>query len=292
MTPETLAERLDKKINQALNNLDKSIVQTQKEIYEQLITVLKGLETDKDGYILQSQANRKIIAKASTSFNKSVKQSGYYDSIQAYVNIIPSLDKVNGAYFDFISSGYKPNAQYISSLKNQTISDLESLLMNEGLESQVKKPLLNILNQNINSSAKFTDLLAQIKEYTTGNEQIDGQLLRYSKQITTDALFNYSRSYQQAVTSDLGLEWYLYAGGITKEGKFSSGSRPFCISRAGNYYHHSEIEDWAKLDWEGKRRGTTSSTIFIYAGGYYCGHQIIPVHESVVPKESLNRINV
>lgn len=247
---------------------------------------------DKDGYIIQSQANRKIIQKASNAFESSIKNSPYFDGIQDYVNTIPALDKANSAYFDFISQGYKPNAQYISSLKNDTIISLESLLMNEGLESQIKAPLINILNQNINSNAKFTDLLKQVQEYIVGNKELDGQLLRYSKQITNDALFNYSRGYQQAVTSDLGLEWYLYAGGITGEGKYSGGSRDFCLSRIGNYYHHDEIEKWASQDWAGKRRGTTSSSIFTFAGGYFCKHSIVPVHESIVPNDIKNRINV
>lgn len=257
-----------------------------------MIAILKDLEVDKDGYIIQSKANRKIIQKASNAFESGIKNSPYFDGIQQYVNSIPAVDKANSAYFNFISQGYKPNAQYITSLKKDTISSLESLLMQDGLEIQIKAPLVNILNQDINSSAKFTDLLKQVQGYITGTNELDGQLLRYSKQITNDALFNYSRGYQQAVTSDLGLEWYMYAGGLTSEGKYSGGSRPFCIDRVGKYYHHSEIEAWASQDWAGKRRGTTSSTIFIYAGGYFCKHSIIPVHESIVPKSSLNRINV
>lgn len=248
------------------------------------------MEIDKDGYIIQSQANRKILQKASNAFESSIKNSPYFDGIQDYLNAIPHLDKTNAEYFDFISQGYKPNAQYISSLKKDTVSSLESLLMNEGLESQIKAPLVGILNQNINSSAKFTDLLNQVQEYIVGSKELDGQLLRYSKQITTDALFNYSRSYQQAVTSDLGLEWYLYAGGMVGESKYSSGTRPFCAARKGNYYHHSEVESWAKQDWAGKRRGTTSSSIFIFCGGYGCVDSLIPVHESIVPDSSLARI--
>lgn len=249
------------------------------------------MEVDKDGYIVQSQANRKIIQKASNAFESGIKNSPYFDGIQQYVNSIPLVDKANSAYFDFISQGYKPNAQYITSLKKDTIASLESLLMQDGLESQIKAPLMNILNQNINSSAKFTDLLKSVQEYIVGTNQVDGKLLSYSKQITSDALFNYSRAYQQSVTSDLGLEWYLYSGGLTEGGKYSSGSRDFCIARVGNYYHHSEIEKWGSMTWAGQRRGTNSSTVFIYAGGYYCKHSIIPVSADIVPDYVRNRIS-
>ena len=66
-------------------------------------------------------------------------------------------------------------------------------------------------------------------------------------------------------------------------------SREFCVERAGNYYHKDEVSAWANLDWQGKRRGTTESTIFIYAGGYRCLHQIIYVSELVVPDEVVRR---
>ncbi len=291
MTPTELTDRLDKIVSQASLKLESKVITTQNQSYNSVLSILKDLEVDKDGYIVQSQANRKVIQKASNAFESGLKNSPYFDGIQQYVNSIPALDSANGAYFDFISQGYKPNAQYISSLKKDTIGSLESLLMQDGLESQIKAPLVNILNQNINSSAKFSDLLKQVQEYITGSKELDGQLLRYSKQITSDALFNYSRSYQQAVTSDLGLEWYLYSGGITKEGKYSGGTRPFCADRIGNYYHHSEIEVWASRDWAGKRRGTTSSTIFVYAGGYFCKHSLVPVHESIVPEYAKKRVN-
>lgn len=291
MTANNLAEKLDKIVSQASSKFEKSVVTTQDKINGQVIAILKDLDVDKDGYIIQNQANRKILQKASNAFDSAIKDSPYFDGLQDYTNSIGNITKVNSEYFNFISEGYKPNAQYISSLKNDTVSSLESLLMNEGLESQIKAPLVNILNQNINSSAKFTDLLKQVQEYIVGTKELDGQLLRYSKQITTDALFNYSRGYQQAVTSDLGLEWYLYSGGLTEGGKYSSGSRDFCIARVGNYYHHSEIEKWASSEWSGKRKGTNSSTIFIYAGGYFCKHSIIPVSKEAVPKSVLNRIN-
>jgi hypothetical protein len=291
MTATELADKLDKITSRAASKFEKTVLTTQEQANNSLISILKDLEVDKDGYIIQSQANRRIIQKASNAFESSIKNGPYFEGLQAYVNTIPALDKANSAYFDFISQGYKPNAQYISSLKKDTVTSIESLLMNEGLESQIKAPLVNILNQNINSSAKFTDLLKQVQEYIVGNKELDGQLLRYSKQITTDALFNYSRGYQQAVTSDLGLEWYLYAGGMVRESKFSSGTRPFCASRKGNYYHHSEVEGWASQDWAGKRRGTTSSSIFIFCGGYGCVDSLIPVHDSVVPKSARNRIS-
>lgn len=62
-------------------------------------------------------------------------------------------------------------------------------------------------------------------------------------------------------------------------------TRPFCAERAGNFYTDKEIKSWAKEDWKGKNPNTTESSIFYLCGGYNCTHQLIPVHESLVPDD-------
>lgn len=247
---------------------------SQNQLLDKLLNKLKELETDSDGYIKQSAANRRVLQEGSELFDPL--STNYKKGIENYLSAMGLVDKQNDLYFSALSAAFKANKQFASSLKKQTVTEIETLLLNEGLESQIKTPLVNILNQNINSSAKFSDLLKQVQEFIVGGEN-EGQLLRYSKQITSDSLFNYSRAYQQAISSDLGLEHYLYAGGLTEGGKYSSGSRDFCIARVGNTYTQKQVEGWASLDWAGKRRGTTSSSIFIFCGGYSCRHSLIPV---------------
>lgn len=239
-----------------------------------VVNKLKQLDTDKNGFIKQSAYNRKIVREAYTLFNP--KNTEYTLGIEQYLSAMPLMDQANNKYFEFLQINFKPNAQFTSSLRREAISSLEQLLLNDGLESQIRTPLINLLNQNINSSARFTDLVTQVRDFIVGHEN-EGQLLRYSKQITSDALFNYSRAYQQAISSDLGLEDYEYSGGVTEGGKFSGGSRDFCLSRIGKRFKREEIESWASQSWTGKRRGTTSSSIFIYCGGYNCRHSLIPV---------------
>jgi hypothetical protein len=279
MKPETLANRLDQTIKAATDNLEGVITRTQTKILGEMVAILKNLETDSEGYIKQSVANRKILQEASDAFDSAFRDSTYKQGLEKFIGVIPKVDSLNSEYFSTLSSGFKPNAQYVSNLRSQTVKDLETYLLNDGIESQIKTPLLEILNQNVNSSARFTDMLKQVEEAIIGSKELDGRLLSYSKQITTDSVFNYSRSYQQAITSDLGLDTYLYAGGIIAEGKYSGGTRDFCIARVGKKFKHKEVESWASLSWQGRRRGTTASTIFIFCGGYNCRHQLIPVND-------------
>lgn len=279
MTPDTLSARVDATVGKFESYFGSQVESTQKALFEEVQTLLKGLELNDDGTIIQNQANRKILAKADQAMERAFRDSGYYASLDGAATSINGLTAANSAYFKTMVDGFTANAQYIKNLQSQTINQLESLLANEGLEAAIKAPVRNILNQNINTGASYSDLLKQLRTFFVGDEELQGKLQRYSKQITTDALFNYSRAFQEAVAQNSGLEWVQYVGGTIKD------SRDFCRARVGKFFKKKQVEAWASLTWAGKRDGTTSSTVFIYAGGYNCRHQIIYVSESIVPDD-------
>lgn len=276
MTPDVLAARVDTIISKTEAALISRAKKTQVELFDQMSVLLNKLTLDEQGNIIQNQANRSILAKSNTYFNKGMGE--YYDSLNSLPNTIANITTQNALYFETVLESFTPSAQYIKSLQTQTVLQAESLLANEGIELALKQPITSILNQNINTSAAYSDLVKQLRTFILGNDQVEGTLLRYSKQIVTDTLFNYNRAMQEAVSANSGLEWTQYIGGAMDT------SRDFCISKLGGYYPKNEVEKWASQSWAGKRPGTTSSTIFIYAGGYNCRHQIIYVHESVVPQ--------
>jgi len=301
VTPDVLSARVDVIISNAERALAKQAVKTQGLMFDQMSLLLNKLALDSEGLIIQNQANRNILAQAGQYFNNSMGE--YNDSINTLPNTLGNINSQNALYFDAVVDSFKPNSLYITSIRNQTIVQIESLLLNEGIELTLKQPIISILNQNINTGAAYSDLVKQLRTFILGNNEVEGTLLRYSKQIVTDTLFNYNRALQEAVSVNSGLIWIKYTGVVTLKklpkkspaysdpGKKLVTTRDFCLSRIGKYYHKKEVEKWATLTWDGKRAGTTSSTIFIYAGGYNCRHQLIYVHESTVPKINLDRVN-
>lgn len=283
MNPNDLANSIEDLIIKANDRYGSRIDTIQNQLFSALVIKLKDIETDKDGYILQNAKNRNIIADAEVLIDDALS-GNYGNAIKEQISIIPKIDDLNNSYFSSISGSFAENRNFIRSLQTQTISNIESNLLQEGLQFQVKQPLIDIMNQNINSGGSFSGFLEQLRTFIKGDEQLDGRLISYSRGLLRDTLFNYSRAYQQSVTSDLGLFWYLYAGGLIDH------SREFCIDRAGNFYHQSEIEAWTYLDWQGKNNQTTKSSIFIFAGGWNCGHSIVPVSEVLVPQSDLDRI--
>lgn len=288
MTPEELAEAIAQLLAGVEQTFTAAIGRVQESLYRRLSAVLKDLSLDSDGYIQQNSGNRLILRKAEDTFDETIKGPTYQNAVEQSISAVPQIDALNQSYFETISNAFKPNRVFIKSLQQQVIRDINTYLLQDGLQANIKLPLNQILNQNVNSGGSFSGMLDQLRKFVMGTEN-EGRLMRYTRTYLTDTLFNYSRAYQEAVTADLGLEFYLYMGGLTKGGKGSDGSREFCIDRAGHYYHKKEIEAWASLEWKGKNPNTTESSIFIYAGGYNCRHSIVPVHVSIVPKEVIER---
>ena len=283
MTPQSLANQIEGLVIAANERYATQIIGVQSKLYNDLVTILKFIETDADGNILQNAGNRAILRAGQNQFDKTIQNSAYQSAVEDHLRVIPKIDELNAAYFESVSSAFLPNRVFIKQLQTSAIETVNSFVLQDGLAAQVKLPLNEILNQNINAGGSFSGMLKQVETFIKGNDQVEGRLLRYTRTYLSDAIFNYTRAYQQAVTADLKLEFYLYAGGLMDK------SRPFCIERAGKFFHHNEIENWANLDWQGKNPLTTESSIFVLAAGFNCRHSIIPVHESIVDSDVIER---
>lgn len=289
MTPDELATGIARLINQVEDKFSANIAKIQDTLYRKVLSVLKDLELDADGYILQNNANRALLTWSEGIFEEVIKSPGYQKAVEETLSTVPDIDQLQNQYFEAVNSKFKPNRSYIKSLQQQVIADVNTMALNDGLIVNVKAPLNKILNQNISSGGSFSGFISQIKTFLTGEEGKEGRLLRYSRTWVNDTLFSYSRAYQQAVTSDLRLEFYLFYGTVIAKGKGSEGSRGWCLEKKGKYFHHKEIELWAAEDWGGKKPDTTESSIFINLGGWNCVDQLIPVHESIVPEAVIQR---
>lgn len=282
MEPDELARLIEETILAADARFAASMSRVQNKLYEELLREIKSLEVDQEGYILQNSANRKILTQAEAKVYEIFGSSLYQSAVENYIFTIPKIDDLNQKYFSAIPK-FKENKQFLKSLQGQTIKIVEKYILQDGLESQVIGPLSQTLNQNVNSGGKFSGFLDQVRTYVLGNDNIEGRALSYSRTFLRDSLFTYSRTYQQSVTSDLGLEFYFYSGGVMDK------TREFCLERVGQFFHHKEVEMWASLTWQGKKSGTTESSIFLFAGGWNCAHSLIPVASNIVPDEVMER---
>jgi hypothetical protein len=284
MKPEKLADEIERIIIAVTETFASEVTDLQDRIYARLTRILKDLELDSEGYIKQSAANRSILNQADMAVDELLPGRSFTDAVSSTLSSIPTINSLNAEYFSSISESFNESRNFIKSLQTQTIESIESTLLEDGLTMQIKNPLTDILNRNVNSGGQFSGFLEEIRNFVKGNDELDGRILSYSRTYLRDTLFNYSRSYQESITADLGLDFYLYSGGIMDK------TREFCLHRVGKFWHRKEVESWAGLNWQGKRQGTTKSSIFTFLGGHNCGHSLVPVSKLIVPKEDLARI--
>ena len=156
-----------------------------------------------------------------------------------------------------------------------------------GVGANYTDQLRDIVKTAITSGGSYSDLTEKLRTTIVGTDEEAGKLIKYAKQVTTDGINQFNRTYQKAVTDDLGFKWFRYVGSNLRT------TRPFCreMTKPENeYFHISQVPDIIKgrlnsgeVDTQGLRKETNSTNFFIYAGGYNCGHSIIPVPEALVP---------
>jgi hypothetical protein len=287
-----------KEIQEALDKFEKQLPSIQNSILDQIRVELKDLSI-KNGNIIVSGENIRKVAAIKSRLLNIILSPEYVKSVKELLSTYDTITSLQNQYFNTVSTTFSPPA-FSEELKNQAKTALANALTERGIEANVLAGIEDILTKNITTGGSYTELAKALEDNITNNETGEGKMLRYAKQITTDALNQYSAQYTQLVSSDLGYEWFYYAGSLIET------SRPFCLAcRDKKYIHISEFPallagdfpEFAKYDgvlYKGLPAGmypdTTVSNFQINRGGYNCGHQLRPISEGQVPLESRNKV--
>lgn len=299
-SPQQTAKELVSAIAKSVDAFNASVPGLQKDIANEIELLVKQLDL-KNGRIVPSAQNLKLIAQIKAKILKVIMSKDFVDKRNEYLKSFQQVTALQNNYFTSVTKKFKPSS-VLKELQKQSLESTLESLSRAGIDTNVARPVQDILRANITAGAKYTDLVQQMRDYITTNQTGAGKLERYVKQITTDALNQYSRQYTKVVTDDLGLEWFMYTGAEIES------SRPFCKAMLDKkYFHRDEIPDllngnfpeFKKNDGkinkktdlpEGMIPGTNVENFFAYAGGYNCGHQIVPVDESSVPESLKNKL--
>jgi hypothetical protein len=98
---------------------------------------------------------------------------------------------------------------------------------------------------------------------------VGGRLARYSNQMVHDSVMQFNRGINVKLAKEAGIEKWKYVGSLVET------SREFCKKHKDKVYTTEEVYAIWDDDWAGKMDGDP----FIVAGGYNCGHQLIPYLE-------------
>ena len=273
-------------INLFHDRFNKNVGTRQKDMYSIILNTIKKLETDDQGNILTTNANLKLLRTLTGEIKKTIITPKYKKDLSRFLNGFEELKGINDTYYKAIASGtLNSNKNVFNAIKNLSIDATKNSLLESGITNEIITPVQRLLEKNITTGGNFADLTESLRLDILGNSERLGKLERYTKQITTDALNQFNANYNQAVSQDLGLEFYFYNGAVKET------SRSYCINRVaeGRYFHKNEVEESANEQWAGKIPSTNESTIFTNRGGYNCGHQWLAVATELVPNNVIER---
>lgn len=302
MTGPEIIQELLSTIQGAIDSFQGAIPGVQQDTYAEIVRLIKDLDM-KGGRLSATVKNVKMIGQLKADLEKVIISVPYMKNVEQFVKAFGAVSALQNQYFRTITAEFTP-LKVLDEVRTQAVEATIDGLTAAGIHASVIEGAMDILRTNITTGGDFADLMDQMRGFIIGTKEVPGAMLRYTQQLTTDALNQYSAQHAQVVTSDLGLEWFQYVGSIIKT------SRPLCKALVEKkFIHGSEISkviegDFPEFKEQGGRidkrtglpagmiPGTNKYNFPIYRGGYNCGHQLVPVSTASVPPDVKAKISI
>ena len=251
------------------SRMGKALPQVFAKLSDQVIDLASELSLDaKDRARTIKQLIKLKKDIADTIINNSTYQAQVAEVIEGY----KLLADLSNEFISISIGDFKPKTELYKAILEANIATTKDALLGAGIRENFGTAIQEVLKDNIAGVGTRTELNKTLRKFIEGTPEEAPFLNRYIKQTTNDSVMTFNSEYIQTISDDLGVEHYLYAGTLIAD------SRAFCTARAGRYFTKEEVQKWASLKgWDGRMKGTNSTTIFVYRGGYNCRHQLWPV---------------
>ena len=255
-----------------ITDLDGKLPLIFKTLADQVIEIADSIDFDPKKRVENLQKLRSLKSQIVATITSNV---AYQEGVKEVLDGFKDLKKLSDSYYSVLIDGYSAKSELYKAILESNIQVTQDLLLGAGIRENFGAAITEVLKENIAGNTSRTQLNKVLKDFIRGTETEKAYLNRYIKQTTNDAVMVFSREYNQVVSDDLNLQYYLYVGTRIDT------SRKFCDSRAGRYFKKSEVESWANLsNWDGRMAGTTKTTIFSFCGGYNCKHELYAITKS------------
>lgn len=279
--PKITVQRLKSKyqakvtfIENYLDSYDKELRMLQRELASLILGEYIPKFDTKDGYLVVNEKNARLISDLESVFSE-FKERFSTDVFKKTGESMLKLTGLTSEYFramNFSAKTLKNISKNLEKFRFTVGIDPKgnvikgSFIDNLASTPQLKSTLADFVRRSLEGEVKYTDFVSGFKTLITGNDEVNGELVRYAEGYVHDAVFTHSQAIDNSFADELGLDCFLYAGDTIKT------TRPFCDKRAGKVYTREEGETWNMLDWAGKIEG---QDFFTQRGGYNCRHNIM-----------------
>jgi hypothetical protein len=244
-------------------------------------TILADLDI-RDGNLVATESNIAKLSQVMADIESDFVDPQWRDAVKEYVKTFDVLDANTTEWVGQIGSIDKGLMRALRTQYKQISA--EYLLNAQSFSQTLLNPIAQEIGAYIATGSRYSDLVSAVSQIVTGGDTSDGAILGNARTTVNDLVSVYERTATNVASEQVGAVFFLYQGRPIKT------TRPFCRERANKYYHKAEIASWATEDWQGKTEGTNSTTIFSYLGGYNCRHVLVPVRQSQVAAQDLQRM--
>jgi hypothetical protein len=294
MSQQEYIEALHGLIDGSVEKFNTNIPEIQKQIAMKISLLIKDLDIDNQGNIVNNIKNVKIMGKVKAEVTAIVLNPDMKGNTGEFLAKFNDVSKLQNEYFKSINKSFTPT-EILDEIRKQSITSTAESLSEMGLNANVIQPIVDMLQQNITTGGSWQELNKMLQDSILSNEKGLGTLERYTTTLTNDSLNQFSAQYTQTIASSLNYKWFIYTGSLIRT------SRAFCEAlKAKKYVHISELPqivvgNFDEFDKEGNMNpktglpkgmvdGTNAKNFYIYRGGYNCGHQLTPTDEVNIPQ--------
>lgn len=290
-------------IENSIDGFQSKMPEIQRAVFARLELIAKELETDNAGNVKNSVANMKLLNRLKSAMNEAILNKQYLKQSADFIKSFDAVSEAQNQMFSKMADKFKP-LPLLSEIRKQSIDTTLDYLTGAGIDANLANPIKEILRKNITSGSSFNQLMKQLRNDILSNETGLGRLERYTQQITTDALNQFSAEYTLTISNDLGFEWFIYTGSNKRT------TRPWCEHmKKKKYIHVCEFQAVLTKDIDGVKIGseeipvnpksglarglitdTTPKNLQVLRGGHNCGHQLSPTSEALIPKDIRDKV--
>jgi hypothetical protein len=270
-TPEQLIKKIQELQLAIESRMDESLPRVFSKLSDQVIDLASELSLDpKD----RAKTLKELIKLKKDIADTIIQNAPYQLQVAEVISGFEMLAELSNEYITLAIGDFKPKKELYKAILESNIATTKDALLGAGIRDNFGTAIQEVLKDNIAGIGTRSELNKTLRKFIEGTPEESAFLNRYIKQTTNDAVMTFNSEYIQTIAADLDVDHYYYQGTVITD------SRSFCVARAGRYFTTDEVKAWANLKgWDGRMKGTNSSTIFIYRGGYNCRHQLWPVSQ-------------
>lgn len=283
MTTAELNALKNRLLSRNINSLDALTRQAELILANAIIEEAAKLDYDEEGRLVGSGANIASISKAIENAFKQYRSGPQIDIIKNILRSYTSIGSLNQSYFNAAIDDKKQYDAIIQDVEKEMrrrvgIDSSGNLLRGGFLfnlvnDTGVAAKIHQQAQQGIVSNMSVSDYLKTLRVNIVGAKDLPGPFTQHYRTFVHDSYMAYDATYGNEVAIELGLDDFIYAGGLIET------SRRFCRERDGKTFTRKDTESWINDPFLPKTKAEVQSGVINYnpiqdRGRWYCRHHI------------------